>query len=147
MKTKHFLLPFIFLCLLLPSQVQAQDIYEVKFIAGVTQYRAAMALFDDGTGLMRVRYYSNGTKMVEQSLILEETTVGIRVTGYDPVYPGTNTPHPSYNADNFYISQDEYGDVSIVNIDDNGVTASATMRLIEGYYAKQNFLDDFNWKL
>lgn len=127
---------------------QAQDIFEVKFTAGITQYRCALAIFDDGTGKMRVRYYDNGTKLIEQSMRIEITQYGIRLTGYNPVYAGTTTRHPTYNADNFYISVDEYGNYTMVNIDDGGVTAKVFIRKVEGTrYTINSFLSDFNWKL
>lgn len=142
----HYL-KMMFFVIFLPFTLQAQKVFEVKFTAGFTQYRCALVIFDNGTGKMRVRYYQDGTKMVEQTMKIENTQYGIRLTGYNPVYPGTSRKHPSYNADNFYISVDEYGNYSIVNIDDGGVSAKASIRKIEGRYSKNSFLSDFNWKL
>lgn len=129
--------------------VKAQDIYEIKFVAGVTQYRCALAMWwDDGNGMLRVKYYSNNkTNNVEQTVRLEDTQYGLRIAGYNPVYAGTSISYPSYNADNFYLSQDEYGNLTCTNIDDDGNTSKCVVRKIEGYTAKQNFLGDFNWKL
>lgn len=141
-----YLLSFLF-SISIFSTLQAQDVFEVKFTAGVTQYRCALAIFDDGSGVMRVRYYNNGTKLVEQSMRIENTQYGIRLTGYRPVYPGTKTRYPNYSADNFYLSVDEYGNYNIVNVDDAGVTAQAFIRKIEGTYSINKFLSDFNWRL
>ena len=96
---------------------------------------------------MRVRFYNEGTQMVEQSAIIESTIYGNQIAGYNPVYPGTNTKHPTYSPDNFYISVDEYGNLNVVNVDDRGVTAEASIRLIEGKYSINDFLSDFNWRL
>lgn len=132
---------------LISFSIEAQDVYKITFTAGVTQYRAALIIFEDGSGKMRVRFYSDGTKMVEQTMKVENTEYGLRLTGYNPVYPGTTTSHPTYNADNFYISIDENGNYSITNIDDAGVSAKTYIEQIEGTYSIKNFLEDFDWSL
>lgn len=131
---------------ILPCLVNCQEVFELKFTAGITQYRAALVLFDDGTGAMRVKFYDNGPRMVEQYVRLENTLSGLRITGYNPVYPGTSTRHPSYQADNFYISQDENGNLSLMNVDDGGVYARSYIRSISGYANKTKFLGEFDWK-
>lgn len=125
---------------------RGQDVFEVNFIVDFTQYRAALVLFDNGTGKMRVRYYDESTKMVEQSVRIENTSIGFRIAGYNPVYPGTRTKHPAYIPDNFYISIAEYGNLSITNIYSGG-RAKAQIRKIEGVYTINEFLSDFNWQL
>lgn len=126
----------------------AQDIFEVKFTVGITKYRCALVLNDDGSGKMRVRYYSNGeTKMVEQSMRTEETKYGRRLAGYNPVYPGTSNTYSGYSPDNIYIAVDENGNYEAKNIDDRGVEAIVDIRSIEGSTAINSFLDDFNWEL
>lgn len=127
---------------------RAQDVYEIRFTVDMTQYRAALVLYSNGTGTMRLRYFSEGrTQMVEQSIVFEKTLLGYRLTGYQPVYPGTTIRHASYIADNFYLSQDENGRLHCVNIDDQGKAAVCTIRQVTSYYAKNVFLGDFNWKL
>ncbi len=136
------------LCIIFSKQLNAQKVFEVKFTAGVTQYRSALVLYDNGSGKMRVRFYDNGrTKMVEQTMKIENTQYGMRLTGYNPVYPGTSTRYSSYQADNFYLSTDEYGNYSLTNIDDGGVVAKAFIKEIEGDYSIKNFLSDFDWEL
>lgn len=122
----------------------AQDVYEIKFTVDITQYRVALVIYEDGAGKMRVRYYNSGTKMVEQSVKIENTLDGIRVAGYNPVYPETKTPYPSYIPDNFYISIDEYGTLSVYNIYSGG-RARAYIKKINS--SINTFLSDFNWKL
>jgi len=85
--------------------------------------------------------------MVEEYIKAENTDLGLRLTGYNPVYPGTTTPYPNYIADNFYLSQDENGRLTCTNIDDKGQTSACSIRLLNGYSAKQEFLSDFDWKL
>ena len=140
-------LKIIFLILIAPFALKAQDVYEVKFRAGVTLHRAAMIIFNNGTGKLRVRYYSGGTKMVEQSIVFQDTKYGIRLACYNPVYPGTKIKYPTYSPDNFYLSIDEYGKTSLTNVDDRGVTAECVINKKDGTYAVNQFLSDFDWKL
>ncbi len=136
-----------FLTITFGYAIQAQDIYEVKFTAGITQYRCALVLYEDGTGKMRCRYFTEGaTRMVEQKIEIENTLDGMRFRGSDPVYPGTSTPY-DYSPDIFYLSVDEYGNSSLINRDAQGIEANAYIRQIEGSYAIKIFLDEFNWKL
>ncbi len=139
----------LFFVLACSFSAMAQDVYEVIFTADITQYRSVLYInWNEGTGKMRVRYYSKGsTQMIEQTMRLERTTAGTRIAGYNAVYAGTNQRHPTYNPDNFYISQDEYGNVSIVTVDDVGTTANCVVRRYSTYYEKQNFLRSFNWTL
>ncbi len=126
----------------------AQDVYKVVFTTGTTQYYSALVLFSDGTGKMRTKFYrSNSTVMVEQTMKVENTNSGLRITGYKPVYPGTHNTFPNYSPDNFYISQDYRGNLSILNIDDQGTSATASIVLISNNYEKINFLNEFNWRL
>lgn len=142
---KYFLA--IIVSLAISATALAQDVYEIRFTAGVTQHRGALALFDDGTGLIRIRYYNNGTQMVEQKIQVQNTANGLRLACYSPVYPGTTRRHPSYIADNFYLTRDEYGKTRLVNIDDRGNTSNVVIRKLEGVALTNRFLSDFNWKL
>lgn len=125
------------------------DVFEIKFTAGVTQYRCALITFNDGTGKMRVKYYSDdkGSVMVEEHMQIENTEYGYRLAGYKPVYPGTQERFPDYYPDNLYIAQDENGNFSVTNIDDQGVSAKSFIRNIQGYSQQQQFLNEFNWEL
>ena len=84
--------------------------------------------------------------MIEQTMRIEETAVGLRLTGYNPVYPGTSRTYPSYSADNLYLTNIT-GTPRIINIDDAGVSSEAQIRQIEGRAAKAMFLDEFDWRL
>ncbi|GHB88989.1 hypothetical protein [Persicitalea jodogahamensis] len=147
MKTNYIVIAlFLFLS---PLVSRAQTVFEVKFTSGLTQHRGALVLFDSGLGKMRVRYYAEGigTQMVEQTVRFENTLNGYRVTGYNPVYPGTKVRHSTYIADNLYISRNEYGNFKVVNVDDRGVTAQASIRTVENAYERRRFLSDFDWEL
>jgi hypothetical protein len=145
---KVFICIVIIICCIAKSYTQ--DVYDIKFKAGTVQYSGALVLYSDGTGKMRFKYYNSSTSsnvMVEQTVATVATTTGLTISGSNPVYPGTTTKYPSYNADNFYVTKDTYGGLKITNTDDGGVTASATIKLINGYIDQAIFLKDFNWKL
>jgi hypothetical protein len=139
----------LFLFFFLPIIIKAQSVFEIKFKAGITQYRGALVLYDDGTGAFRVKYFSDGqTRMVEQQMKVENTTEGMRLAGYNPVYPGTKYTYSNYNADNFYLTQDENGVYTCENIDDAGSQSKCNIRLISGDNTDKNrFLKDFDWSL
>lgn len=137
---------FVLVMLGYANALSAQDVFEIKFVVDFTQYRVALLLYENGTGKMRVRYYSDGTKMVEQSVRVENTEEGIRIAGYNPVYPGTSIKFSKYIPDNFYLSIDEYGNYSITNKYDGG-NAKASIIKLKGRYEINRFLKDFNWQL
>lgn len=144
-KVAYFIILLVFTC-----SLNAQSVYKIRFISGLTQYYGALVLFDNGTGKMRTKYYSNScecTKTVEQTMNIEKTTAGLRITGYNPVYPGTKTLFPNYSADNFYVSRDYAGELTITNIDDKGDIASASIEIITSSSTKRTFLSEFNWRL
>jgi hypothetical protein len=139
---------FLLLVALLPVIVQAQDVYDITFTSGLTKHRVALVLWSNGSGQARVRYYTNNQlNLVEQTIRLENTQYGYRLTGYNARYAGTQRRHPSYRPDNFYFSQDDYGNLICTNIDDIGNTARCSIRLLQGYSSKQAFLSSFNWEL
>jgi len=146
MKPVKILLLLFFLS---PIFLKAQTVFEIKFKAGISQYRGALVLYENGTGSFRVKYFSDGqTRMVEQQMKVENTSEGTRLAGYNPVYPGTTTTYPNYNADNFYLTQDENGVYTCENIDDAGSQSKCNVREISGSnYVKNIFLEDFNWSL
>lgn len=132
----------------LVSSGQVSGVYEIRFVSSTTQHRAALILFGNGTGKIRVRYFSQGrTKMVEQYVRSENTRYGLRLACYNPVYPGTSVRFPNYITDNFYLSQDEYGTVSVWNIDDAGGTAKAFVQSFRSTYECNQFLTDFDWRM
>ncbi|CCQ58360.1 hypothetical protein CWATWH0402_1691 [Crocosphaera watsonii WH 0402] len=62
----------------------------------------------------------NRTDYVEQTMRLENSSRGILILGYNPVYPNTNRRHPTYFADNFLLQRRPSGQVVIGTCDDAG---------------------------
>ncbi len=123
-----------------------QDVFEIKFSDNSTQYRAALVLFEDGSGAMRVKFQDEGTKVVEQSISTDSTRTEVEISGSNPVYPGTSIEFPSYKPNTFSLSKDENGDYSTIT-SSNSETSDATIQKIEGEREIEYFLFFFNWKL
>jgi hypothetical protein len=135
-----------FLCASLITN--AQNVYEVKFSISRIPYRGALLIWNDGSAKMRVRYYLDGEmKMVEESMTVESILGTPTLVGYDPVYPGTDISYPHYSADNFLITHNLYGETEITTVDGNFNVADVSSSKVSGYYEKQSFLSDFNWRL
>lgn len=58
------------------------------------------------SGSMRTRYNDPrlGKQAVDQTMYLKNSPDGLVLLGYNPVYAGTNTEHPTYVADNFLFA-------------------------------------------
>jgi hypothetical protein len=59
------------------------------------------------SGVMRTRYFEPGInkkQVVDQEISLKSSPQGLILLGYNPVYAGTSTRHPTYVADNFLFS-------------------------------------------
>src|ERR1700749_945122 len=90
------------LALLCPIAANCQNVYEIRFSIHSTPYRAALVIWDDSYGKMRVKFTKNGSAaMVEESVKENYTSAGVGVFGSNAVYPGTSSRYPNYNADNF----------------------------------------------
>jgi hypothetical protein len=139
---------FIFLMALISHNIFSQEIYEINWISLDNQhYQGALVFYKNYTGKLRVKYHVGPlVLMAEQSIRTELVEGGIRLSGYNPVYPNTDTQFPGYNADNFYLIKDVLGSLTITNIDDGGSTARASIRLIEEI-EKAEFLLGFSWTL
>jgi hypothetical protein len=122
-----------------------QGIFEMWFMAGYTQHHACMVLDGKGGGVVRVKYYNAAqqrTDMVEETILVENTTIGVRLACYSPTLVSTSRA-TNYSADNFYIVVDEYGDESIYNLDDQKNQALVTVQEITTYSDINRILAEF----
>ncbi len=72
------------------------------------------------SGIMRTRYFDpriNQTQVVDQTMRLRSSSQGLVLLGYNPVYAGTNIPHPTYSADNFLFQIRPNGSLVVVTCD------------------------------
>jgi hypothetical protein len=139
---------FLLAAFLLPCFVTAQTVFEVRWTTANVPYRAALILWENNSGKMRVKYSRNSeTIVVEESVRGNYTEDGVGIYGRDAVYPGSATEFPNYAPDNFFISKDAHGNLSILNIDDGLRFSDCSMQEVKGTDEVQLFLSDFDWKL
>lgn len=119
-----------------PQEMQAQNAFELSWTAGSTQYHGFLVMDQQGQrGYLRVAFFNPSIRqqdMVEQTMILENTAYGLRLTGYNPVIPGTHISKGGYIADKFYTSVDTYGNWRIVNADGYQVSSANIRRVAPG---------------
>ena len=85
------------------------------------------------SGKMRTRYFEPGinrTQVVDQTMRLRSSSQGLVLLGYNPVYRGTNTPHPTYSADNFLFQITPDGSLGVATCDDAGRCSSVDIEAI-----------------
>ncbi|MEH2231138.1 MAG: hypothetical protein V7K71_16210 [Nostoc sp.] len=71
------------------------------------------------SGVMRTRYFSsNKRQVVDQKIRLKSSPRGLVFLGYNPVYAGTSTRHPTYAADNFLFAIEDDGSFTAFTCDD-----------------------------
>lgn len=63
---------------------------------------------------------SGKTEQVEQKMSQRSSAKGLFWLGFEPMYAGTNNPHPSYNADNLFFQVNTGGEWNVANCDDAG---------------------------
>lgn len=136
------------LLFLMPFFARAQEVYHIKWISsGDVLYSAAVILYDDDTGSIRVRYDAgSGEKLVEMDAALEEGYLGFYINGSNPRNVLTTGP-ANYNADHFYVWADDEGEINCANSDDGDSESSCCIMEVEGDTNRNIFLKEFNWTL
>jgi len=135
------------LALLMSSIASAQKIYGINFSDDTMYYNAAIAVWEDGTGVMRVSYTSDcKTYLVEQTISYEVTADGTRIIGSNPIDPVTNKPKEQYSADSFEITKSPKGELTCKHIDSNSSKPCSFFSVL-GYRNRQAFLGQFRMEL
>lgn len=128
----------------------AQSYFELTFTVGLTQYKAMLVMYEGSTKWpMRVRYYSTDcrcTRLIEKDMRVEDTASGIRIAGYWVRNAYTQARVYDYNADNFYLYYDDYGNLKLYNYDDGGVLISVSVSEVPSWESNKR-LAPYNWKL
>jgi len=130
-------------------QLQAQNAFELRWTASSIQYHAFLVMDQQGQrGVMRVAFFNPSIgkqDMVEQTMVLENTAYGLRLTGYRPVIPGTRITKRGYITDKFYTSIDTYGNWHIVNADGYQISSASIRRVASGRDYNR-LVYQFNWQ-
>lgn len=106
--------------------------YQVGWTARGDRYEGILQMNGD-TGQMRVRFFNEGINSedwVDQTMILANCPQGLILLGFNPRIPDTNDQHSSYSADNILMRRETNGAVTLIVVDDQGVTAPLEIQQI-----------------
>ncbi|MEH2195508.1 MAG: hypothetical protein V7K98_23110 [Nostoc sp.] len=94
--------------------------WSLKYSVDGTIYQSILVM-EGYSGAMRTRYFDstiNKRQVIDQEISLKSSPQGLVLLGYNPVYSGTSTKHPTYAADNFLFSIEPDGSVLAYTCDD-----------------------------
>lgn len=115
----------LILCLAFPSGTRADPIagcFDLVYSVSGISYESRLVMQGEA-GYMRTRYYDTSlgrTADVGQSMRLGNSARGVVIYGYNPVYYGTSTSHPTYSPDNFLFRINPSGSYVFKTCDDAG---------------------------
>lgn len=147
-KLKSMKLLFITISFLFTNAVFGQDVYQINWTLQKISYNSAIIIYDNGYGIGRVKFYSEGElKIIEETFKVEQETKGINIYGSNPVYPGSKVKFPNYSADAFLLSFNDKGSIFCVLMDGNLSMAICSAQKVIGKSDQNIFLKQFDWKL
>lgn len=93
-----------------PPQIDSSSpldgIWKLQYSVHGIIYQSVLKM-EGNQGKMLTRFFNVNAgqpEEVEQTLKIEPSAHGLLLLGSNPVYPGTNTPYPTYSADNFLFT-------------------------------------------
>ena len=117
------------------TEVLAQNAYDLYYSVAGTKYHGLLWLNEDGTGVMRVKYYDVNRKRnvtIEEGMETTAISGMPALEGYDVVFAGTRTAHPSYAPDILFFKTDYYGTLIMYVTDAYGNLARVSLREVFG---------------
>ncbi len=93
---------------------------KLRYSSGAVVHEGTLTMNGD-SGKLLTSFFdinSNQTATVEQTIKLENTSRGLVLWGYNPVYPGTQIPFPNYAPDNFLLGVNPDGSINLRTCDD-----------------------------
>ncbi len=146
---------FVILCTLFffSTQLTAQDLYEINWTVEGTPYEACVIVYNNSYGMARVKYLRDGKKtIVEEGMEYESKNRGFNLYGSKPVYPGTQIEYKNYIADDFLITFESDGRLTVICADGDGNSlriqqVGTSIQIITKKRDKVRFLKTFDWKL
>lgn len=106
----------------LPRATTPDGTLKLRFSSSGVIHEGTLSM-DGNSGKLLTRFFDsnrNQTATVEQIIKLENTFRGLVLWGYEPVYPGTQTPYPNYSTDNFLLGVNSDGSINLRTCDDAG---------------------------
>jgi hypothetical protein len=122
---------------------------ELSFWVHDVEYTGLLAM-ENGVGKMRIHYDSpndsDPCKIIEQTMHLVQTANGaVYLQGSDPVDVHTGR-WANYHPDNIFISQDKSGNLTFLNVDDQGNRANVEMQAITSEARLKKLRSFYNWE-
>ncbi len=79
--------------------------WELTYSVGGIVHKSILKM-NGYSGTMRTRFRNSlgKTEAVNQTMYLKPDPDGLLIWGFNPVYAGTRTEHPTYSPDNFFFS-------------------------------------------
>lgn len=144
---KHFTLFVLAVCLHTFS-LSAQTVYEIWFTTGsIRHHGLILAGPSNSAWQMRVKYHDtahNCSRLIEQKLRAEETSLGIRLYGHS-VWDVVNQRQTlDYAADRLYVYRDPQGNMYTRNLDEQGISSGVVMKAVEPAQSREK-LKEFGW--
>lgn len=138
----------LLLLFLFPLLSAAQEVYHIKFSDEESIYDVAVLIWDDNTGLARVRYIDSNcdSEMIEMKALITETTTGYTISCSEPVYAGTTKKAKRYNPDNFILTFKEDDGWICVNRDSANTETQCIFMEVAGITNQDIFLKSFDWE-
>ncbi len=144
---KHFTLLILALCLH-AAALSAQTAYEIWFTAGsVRHHGLILAGNTNAAWQMRVKYHDtvhNCTRLIEQQLRAEETSLGIRLYGHSVWDVVNQRQTRDYAADRLYVYRDPQGNMYTRNLDDQGISSGVVMKPLNAANLAEK-MREFEW--
>ena len=106
--------------------------YQVGWTAKGDRYEGILKM-NGNVGQMRLKFFNsaiNSEDLVDQTMVLATCPQGLILVGFNPTDPNTNNKHSFYVADNIFIRRETNGAITLVLIDDQGVTSPLEIQKI-----------------
>ena len=107
-------------------------IYQVGWTAKGDRYEGILKM-NGNVGQMRLKFFNsaiNSEDLVDQTMVLATCPQGLILVGFNPTDPNTKNKHSFYVADNIFIRRETNGAITLVLIDDQGVTSPLEIQKI-----------------
>jgi hypothetical protein len=109
-----------------------KGVYDVSWRVGFIAYRSLLVM-EGGKNEMWVSFfdtYLNQTRKIKMNMRFISSSSGYILAGYDPINIDTNAMDTNYSPDNLMFNILPTGKFELFNVNDNGVNAKTTYKVI-----------------
>lgn len=115
------------------SRYPLYGLFQLQYSIGGIVYESVL-LMNGYVGAMRTNFFditTGKTVAVDQIMSLKSSYAGLVLLGYNPVYAGTEIPHPTYSADNFLFQVGTDGRLNAATCDDSGQCSDVRLEIVQ----------------